>query len=79
MFDICEFMLAQMPEIPIDYQLSPIKRRLGIVSPSRRLVYFDIEYETKYAMWLCYKRRLNREGWYALYRRKRIKGRTKNE
>ena len=77
-----EYMERRRPETPHCICENEIKRRLGIVSPS--LYWFVAaggkgeeaakelkEYNRKTERYLCYRRRLSRERWKALYREHR--------
>ena len=56
-------MVKKRPKIPKEYQSDFIKRKLGIISPSLRLMHYNSEFEMKYLMWLCWERRLTKDVW----------------
>jgi hypothetical protein len=58
-----EYMEKHRPRIPKNYQKNAIKRYLGIISPYRRLMYYNPGYELRALKWLCYRRMLNKHGW----------------
>lgn len=67
-----EFMEKKRPKIPVEYQPDPILRAAGVISPSRRMVYYNADFEFMWLKYLCYTRKLYRNGWNSLYRRIRI-------
>ena len=61
-------MVKKRPKIPKEYQSNFIKRKLGIISPSLRLMHYNADFEMKYLMWLCWERRLTKDVWKTLMR-----------
>ena len=61
-------MVKKRPKIPKEYQPDFIKRMLGIISPSCRLMHYNPEFEMEWLKWLCWKRKLNRHQWKTLIR-----------
>lgn len=85
-----EYMEKRRPKTPRCICENEIKRWLGIVSPSLCWIVATgskgekaakelAEYDRKTARYLCYKRRLSKERWKALYReyRKERRGHEK--
>lgn len=58
-----EYMEKHKPRIPKRYQKDPLKRFLGIISPARRQIFYDVDYEINELKWLCYRRVLDKHGW----------------
>ena len=69
-----EYMEKHKPRIPKRYQKDPLKRFLGIISPARRQIFYDVDYEINELKWRCYKRKLNRRSWRALITLLKVKG-----
>ena len=68
-----DYMEKHRPRIPKNYQKNLIKRYLGIISPCRRLIFYNPDYELKALKWLCYQRVLDKYGW------KKLKTLKKNQ
>lgn len=67
------YMRKHRPRIPKRYQKDPLKRFLGIISPARRQIFYDVDYEINFLKWLCYRRVLDKYGW------KKLKTLKKNQ
>lgn len=63
-----EFMVKELPKIPEEYQPNEYFRRLGVISPSRRMMYWNAEFEFGVLKYLCYLRVMTRDMWARLYR-----------
>lgn len=68
------YMRKHRPRIPKGYQKDPLKRFLGIISPARRQIFYDVDYEINELKWRCYKRTLNRRSWRTLITLLKVKG-----
>lgn len=68
------YMRKHRPRIPKRYQKDPLKRYLGIISPVRRQIFYDVDYEINFLKWRCYKRRLNKKSWRKLNILLKVKG-----
>ena len=70
-----EFMVKELPKMPEEYQPNRFYRALGIISPSRRMMHWNPEFEFGALKYMCYRRVMTRDMWACLYRavRKRRK------
>ena len=73
-----EFMIKNLPKIPEEYQPNRRYRALGIISPSRRMMHWNSEFEFDALRYMCYRRTMTRDMWHCLYRAVR-KRRKNNE
>lgn len=58
-----DYMVKRRPKPPRKYQKGFFLYQLGVISPSRRLIFYDPEYELNFLKWLCYRRVLDKHGW----------------
>lgn len=68
-----EFMVKELPKIPEEYQPDKRYRDLGIISPTRRMIYWNPEFEFDALRYLCYRRVITRSKWACLYREVRLR------
>ncbi len=67
------FMAKKLPKIPKEYQPNGFYRRLGIISPSCRMMHWNQEFEFDALRYMCYRRTMSRGMWAVLYRMVRKK------